>query len=108
MIALPPVLARYVAAKNAHDIDALLACFAPGARVRDEGEDLVGHDAVRAWLEKTSAKYRVTLEPLGYAENGDRLELTAKVTGTFKGSPITLRFDFGLDASGQIESLAIG
>jgi hypothetical protein len=58
--ALPEILQRYFAAQNAHDIDALVACFAPDARVRDEGRNIVGTDAIRAWKAETSAKYGVT------------------------------------------------
>ena len=45
-ITLPTPLAAYFAAANAHDTDAVLACFAADARVRDEGKDLVGRDAI--------------------------------------------------------------
>ncbi len=46
---LPGILDRYFKAQNAHDIDAMVACFAPDAVVRDEGHDIVGTDAIRAW-----------------------------------------------------------
>lgn len=105
---LPPTLARYFAAQNAHDIDTIVACFSPDARVRDEGEDIVGHDAVRAWKEKTSARYKVTVEPLRLERHQGRCVVEARVSGTFKGSPATLRYDFGLDEDGRIASLAVG
>jgi hypothetical protein len=46
---LPDTLHRYFAAQNAHDIEAMVACFALDAAVRDEGRDIVGTRAVRAW-----------------------------------------------------------
>ena len=65
---LPDILARYFAAQNAHDIDAMVACFAPDAAVQDEGRDIIGTDAVRSWKLQTSAKYRITAEPLECAQ----------------------------------------
>jgi ketosteroid isomerase-like protein len=44
---LPDILHRYFAAQNAHDIEALVACFAPDAVVRDEGKDIIGTQAIR-------------------------------------------------------------
>ncbi|MEI9886981.1 MAG: nuclear transport factor 2 family protein [Rhizomicrobium sp.] len=107
-LALPATLARYVEAQNRHDTEALLACFAPDARVRDEGRDIVGSDAIRAWKEETSAKYRVQVEPLECRVEGDRTVLKAKVSGTFDGSPVTLTYRFGFAADGRIAALEIG
>jgi hypothetical protein len=45
---LPDILERYCAAQNDHDIDAMVACFAPDATVWDEGRVSVGTDAIRA------------------------------------------------------------
>jgi hypothetical protein len=58
---LPDILDRYFAAQNAHDIEAMVACFAPDAIVRDEGKDIVGTQAIRAWKIETGAKYRIRL-----------------------------------------------
>src|SRR6202040_3271137 len=54
---LPEILDRYFAAQNCHDIDAMVACFASNAAVRDEAHDIVGTSAIRAWKKETSAKY---------------------------------------------------
>ena len=105
---LPTVLDRYFAAQNAHDTDALVACFAPNAVVHDEDADIVGTSAIRAWKEKASSKYRVTVEPLESREEGDRTVVVARVTGTFPGSPINLTYRFGIDKDGQISNLEIG
>lgn len=61
---LPDLLERYFGAQNAHDIDAMVACFAADAAVRDEGRDIIGADAIRSWKQETSTKYRITTEPL--------------------------------------------
>ena len=105
--ALPEFLERYFAAQNRHDIDALVACFAPDAAVRDEGRDIVGHDAIRAWKEETSAKYRVTVEPLRSRVEGDRTVVVAKVSGTFAGSPANLTYRFGRSGDGRIGALEV-
>jgi hypothetical protein len=105
-LSLPPVLTEYFSAQNAHDIDRLAACFAEDAKVRDEGEDIVGRDKIREWKEKTSAKYKVTVEPLRLAETKGHHSVTAKVSGTFPGSPAELTYDFGL-RDGLIATLAV-
>jgi len=105
---LPTVLDRYFAAQNAHDTDALVACFASSAIVHDEGADIVGTDAIRAWKAASSRKYRVTVEPLESREEGDRTVVVARVTGTFPGSPANLTYRFGITTDGQISNLEIG
>jgi hypothetical protein len=107
-IGLPEIVARYVAAQNRHDIDAMLACFAPDARVHDEGKAMAGVNAVRAWIGETSAKYRVALAPQSCERDSGGATMVAKVTGTFPGSPIDLTYRFGFSADGRIASLEIG
>jgi ketosteroid isomerase-like protein len=104
---LPAVLTRYFAAQNAHDLDTLVACFAPDAVVRDEGSDIVGQDEIRAWKEQTSAKYRVTVEPLDCRAEGGRTVIVARVAGTFAGSPLDLTYRFAFARDGRIAALAV-
>ncbi|AZO53839.1 MAG: nuclear transport factor 2 family protein [Mesorhizobium sp.] len=106
--ALPDTLSRYFTAQNAHDINAMVACFAPDARVHDENEDIVGSAAIRAWKEKTVAKYKVAAEPLDMHREPDRTIVSARVSGTFPGSPVVLTYRFGLDGQGRISALEIG
>lgn len=103
---LPPVLEAYFSAQNAHDIDRLVACFAEDAKVRDEGEDIVGRAEIRKWKEKTSAKYKISVEPLRVAEANGRHSVTAKVSGTFPGSPAELTYNFDL-VDGLIATLEV-
>jgi ketosteroid isomerase-like protein len=105
---LPEILARYFAAQNRHDIDALIVCFAPDAAVHDEGKDIRGAAAIRTWKEATSRRYQVTVEPLDCRLEGDRTVVAAKVAGTFKGSPLVLTYRFGLTADERIGRLEIG
>jgi hypothetical protein len=104
---LPDVLDRYFAAQNRHDIDDLVACFAPDAAVRDEGRDIVGADAIRAWKKETSAKYRITAEPLECRAEEGRTLVVAKVSGTFPGSPANLTYRFGFAGDGRIGALEV-
>jgi hypothetical protein len=104
---LPDVLARYFKAQNDHDIDAMVACFASDAAVRDEGRDIVGTEAIRAWKEKTSTKYRITAEPIECAVEGDRTAVVVKVSGRFAGSPANLTYRFGFSDDGRIGVLEV-
>lgn len=103
---LPPVLRAYFDASNAHDIDLMVACFADDAKVRDEGEDVVGHAAIRKWKEKVTAKYNTTSDVLRHEASEGADLVTARVSGTFPGSPIELTYRFALEG-GRIASLAI-
>lgn len=107
-IDLPGKLAAYFAAQNLHDIDAIVACFTPDARVQDEGEDIVGPEAIRVWKEATSAKYKVTAEPLESRAEAGRTVVVAQVSGNFPGSPANLTYRFGLAEDGRINALGIG
>ena len=104
---LPTVLQRYFEAQNAHDMEALVACFSPDAAVRDEGRDIIGADAIRAWKVMTSGKYRITAEPLESRSEAGKTIVVAKVSGTFPGSPANLTYRFCLSADDRISSLEI-
>ena len=84
---MPDILDRYFEAQNAHDIDAMVACFAPDAAVRDEGHDIVGTGAIRAWKERPARSIASRREPLECRVEGDRTIVVVKVSGTFAGSP---------------------
>ena len=104
---LPEPLGEYFAAANAHDADRVAACFAEDAVVRDEGRDIHGRNAVRAWVEDTSRKYRYKVDVVAVEEVAYRAVVTVHLTGDFPGSPIDLRYRFKL-ADRQIAGLEIG
>jgi hypothetical protein len=91
---LPTPVSNYFRATNAQDVDAMLSAFADEASVRDEGRDMIGRAAIREWIEDTTRKYRVTLIPIGVRQADERTIVTARVSGTFPGSPIELRYHF--------------
>lgn len=105
-ISLPTIIEEYYQAKNRHDTTAMLACFAASAVVHDEGEELRGTDAIAGWIEKTTSKYRVTVEATGVKEHNGEVIVTAQVSGNFDGSPIELYYHFVVE-NDKIASLAI-
>ena len=106
-IQLPAPVADYFLAINRHDIDAMLAPFAAGAMVHDEGEEHVGHAAIRAWMVETTLKYRVTVVPQEAEEANGGTTVAGLVSGNFPGSPAKLRYGFTL-SSDWISRLEIG
>jgi hypothetical protein len=104
---LPNILDRYFEAQNAHDIDAMVASFAPDAVVQDEARKHVGTAAIRAWKIDTSTKYRIATEPIESRNEGDRTIVLVKVSGTFDGSPVNLTYRFGFSADGRIGALEV-
>jgi ketosteroid isomerase-like protein len=104
---LPQPLADYFAAKNRHDIDAMLIPFSPDATVRDEGRTHRGPAAIRGWMEETTRKYRVTVEVAEATANGDAWRIAGIVSGNFPGSTATLHYNFTL-ADNRIALLEIG
>ncbi|HPE30254.1 MAG TPA: nuclear transport factor 2 family protein [Parvularculaceae bacterium] len=103
----PKPIMDYYEAKNRHDIDAMLASFAAEAAVKDEGKTYVGHAAIRGWMEETTRKYSVTVEPETIDEDGERQVVRALVSGNFPGSPARLTYRFIL-RSDKIIGLGIG
>ena len=103
---LPPPLHGYFEASSRYDPDALASLFADGATVRDEGEEMIGAAAIRAWAEKTFRKYRMTLTPVAVEQRQGAMLVRVDVAGSFPGSPIRLGFRFEI-AAGKIAALEI-
>lgn len=103
---LPPLLAAFVAAKNAHDGTAFIACFTADAVVRDEQQTHTGPRAIQAWFEETSRKYRTQLSVTGVEEHDGKTVLTANVSGDFPGSPFPFQYHLTLK-DGKIADLEI-
>ena len=85
----------------------MLMPFAPDAIVQDEGEEHVGHVAVRAWMVETTRKYGVTVTPQEAEESNGRTTMAGLVSGDFPGSPAKLRYGFTHSSAG-IHRLKIG
>ena len=104
---LTPPVSTYFAARNAHDGAATADLFAEGGRVHDERNDHRGREAIQAWAEETSGKYRMTQTPRTVREEDGATVVTAEVSGTFPGSPIELEFRFVVEGE-RIRELRIG
>jgi SnoaL-like protein len=98
-------LTTYFAGHKNHDVDAMIGPFAEGAIVKDEGQERRGLTAVRAWMEKTTAKSSV-IAVSNVAETDANTTVTGRVSGNFPVSPAELRFIFTLD-QGKITRLEI-
>ena len=103
---VPAPLDSYVEATNTQDAETLVGLFAEDAVVRDEGKEYRGLDGVRAWRAKSEQGYTYTVEPKRVVERDGLTVLTAKVEGSFPGSPVDLDFEFAV-RDGRIAGLAI-
>ena len=106
-VELPKPISEYFAAANSDDAGRVAACFAEEAVVHDEGGDIRGRDAIRAWAQETRRKYRYHAEVLAAKAVGDRTVVTAHLTGDFPGNPVDLHYRFKL-AGLKIIALEIG
>jgi hypothetical protein len=104
-LALPAALARYFESETT-DPGAVARCFTAEAVVVDERREYREHRAIAAWNAASNARYSFATEPLGLSTARGVNSVTAKVTGTFPGSPIQLRFRFTVE-NGLIARLEI-
>lgn len=93
-------------AADASDSEALARCFTDHAVVKDEGHSYAGLAAIAQWKTDSSRKYTYTSEPFACADIGGKTIVTSRLTGNFPGSPIDLRYTFGLEGD-KITSLEI-
>lgn len=103
--ALPAPLTEYFA-NETRSPEELARCFADDAVVIDEHHQHRGRTAIVAWNAANRAKYGFTSEPLTSVCEGDVVIVSAKVSGSFPGSPVTLRYHFTIKG-GLITQLEI-
>jgi len=71
---LAPVLARFIAAVNAFDEDAIVATFASDALVNDVHREFWGREAIRRWVAREIVGDRVTVTVTEVLDNhGDTI-----------------------------------
>jgi hypothetical protein len=104
---LPKVISDYFEADHVPDGSAPVHLFTPNATVTDEGRTHVGTAAIATWWRNAKREYRHTAEPFEQIDRDGVIEVRAKVTGQFPGSPANLTFVFALDST-LIASLKIG
>src|SRR6267154_4149880 len=103
---LPQIITDLLAAQEKYDADSFSECFSNDAVVFDEGKIYRGKKEIRQWNEMTNTKYRTKYEPLEISNTQDGIILTAKVSGTFDGSPAIIKYHFETRNS-KIASLRI-
>ncbi len=101
---LPNVLSNLVEAQNNFDSSAFTNCFSETAVVVDEGKTYKGKKEIKNWIEKAQNEYEVTMKPIDYSENEQKLE--AEISGNFPGSPLVLTYKVEFKEE-QIQSLKI-
>jgi hydroxyacylglutathione hydrolase len=81
------VARRYFAAVTARDIDAMVACWRPGAVDRLHGQaEFVAPDGIRAWFKELFAAVPdATMEVVSTTTEEDRCAVRWRLTGTFAG-----------------------
>ena len=103
---LSPIIQKYIDASNAHDVKAILACFADDAVVRDENATHRGKIDIERWITTTIEKYKFQFKPLTLEECDNETVVSVEISGTFPGSPISLDYHFAI-SNDKITSLII-
>ena len=107
---LPPVVAGYLAAVNAFDVDAIVAAFAPDAYVNDARREIQGVDAIRRWAEKEMVGDHVTMEPIEVVDHYGDTIVRSRYDGTYDTTNLPgelVMSDYFSVRDGKIVSLAV-
>jgi ketosteroid isomerase-like protein len=108
--ALPPVVADYLAAVNAFDVDDMVATFAPDAYVNDARREISGIDAIRRWAEKEMVGDHVTMEPLEVVDHYGETIVRSRYDGTYDKTSLPAELvmsDYFSVRDGKIVSLKV-
>ncbi|HEY0656234.1 MAG TPA: nuclear transport factor 2 family protein [Chryseosolibacter sp.] len=103
---VPNVIQELIKAQNNFDSEAYANLFSESRVVYDEGKTHNGKKEIQQWIAEANEKYKSVMEPVGYTETGNKGILSAKVSGTFEGSPAVLKFNFEI-RDGLIQSLKV-
>ena len=93
---LPKTIADLLTAQDKYDSKEFSEIFSDDAIVHDEGNTYHGKREIEQWNEKTNAKYKTKYKPLDISTKGEEIIMTAKISGDFDGSPITLKYYFNI------------
>jgi hypothetical protein len=104
-VELPKPIANYFAADNANGVS-VARCFTLDGVVKDEGHTYRGAAEIKQWKAVASTKYAYTSEPFASQQQGAIVVVTSRLTGSFPGSPVDLRYFFRLEGD-RIASLEI-
>jgi hypothetical protein len=107
---LPPVVASYLAAVNAFDLDGMIAAFASDAYVNDARREINGIDAIRRWAEKEMVGDHVTMEPLEVVDHYGETIVRSRYDGTYDKTNLPAELvmsDYFRVSDGKIVSLKV-
>src|SRR5712664_3859293 len=93
---IPEIIEMYFRASNANDVEKLVSCFSTDAVVIDENKTHRGAAAIKRWSVNVRKKYEFKTEILRSVQKANTVVVTAKLSGTFPGSPVDLDFKFTL------------
>ncbi|MBJ2120646.1 nuclear transport factor 2 family protein [Arthrobacter sp. MSA 4-2] len=89
-ITLPKAIENFVAANNAHDVDALMATLAADAVVSDDGKTYTDDAGIRTWIGSHLIAPKIVITPTSFGNN----RMVASSAGDFPGSPQPFAFNF--------------
>jgi ketosteroid isomerase-like protein len=107
---LPPVVADYLAAVNAFNVDGMVATFAPDAYVNDARREISGIDAIRRWAKKEMVGDHVTMEPLEVVDHYGETIVRSRYDGTYDKTSLPAELvmsDYFSVRDGKIVSLKV-
>jgi hypothetical protein len=107
---LPPVVADYLAAVNAFNLDGMVAAFATDAYVNDARREINGIDAIRRWAEKEMVGDHVTMEPLEVVDHYGETIVRSRYDGTYDKTNLPAELvmsDYFTVRDGKIVSLKV-
>ena len=108
--ALPPVVADYLAAVNAFNLDGMAETSAPDAYVNDARREISGIDAIRRWAEKEMVGDHVTMEPLEVVDHYGETIVRSRYDGTYDKTSLPAELvmsDYFSVRDGKIVSLTV-
>jgi ketosteroid isomerase-like protein len=108
--ALPPVVAGYLAAVNAFDVDGMVAAFAPDAYVNDARREITGADAIRRWAAQEMVGDHVTMEVREVVDHYGEIIVRSRYDGTYDKTSLPAELvmsDYFLVRDGKIISLKV-
>ncbi|MEZ0091875.1 nuclear transport factor 2 family protein [Streptacidiphilus sp. EB129] len=108
--ALPEVLAAYIAAVNAFDLDAIMATFSDDALVNDVRREFVGPASIRAWAGREIVGDKVTMAVTEVAHHGALTVVRARYDGEYDKTNLPdelILTSYLTVADGRITSLII-
>ncbi|MGH3303132.1 MAG: nuclear transport factor 2 family protein [Streptosporangiaceae bacterium] len=107
---LPPVVAGYLAAVNAFDVDGMVATFAPDAYVNDARREINGIDAIRRWAAKEMVGDHVTMDVREVVDHYGQTIVRSRYNGTYDKTNLPAELimsDYFTVRDGKIVSLTV-